>query len=205
MTGSDHLRNAGIDWSIILKLVIGKNKGVDSIQVSHDQVQCSTVANVVMTVWLGMNVVVTIWLGMNVVVTIWLGMNVVVTIWLGINVVVTIWLGMNMVVTIWLGMNMVVTVWLGMNVVVTIWLGMNMVVTIWLGMNVVVTIWLGIPHCKLAYHRLLTTTIYRPYTDYCYWAYRLKHFNAIMLHFNVQIPLSSLSFWTVTSVRCWVL
>jgi len=53
MTGSDHLRNASIDWSIILKLVIGKSEGADSIQVSHDPVQCCTSANMVMTIRLG--------------------------------------------------------------------------------------------------------------------------------------------------------
>jgi hypothetical protein len=53
MTGSDQLRNAGIDWRIILKLVIGKSEGADSIQVPHDPAQCSTFANVVMTIRLG--------------------------------------------------------------------------------------------------------------------------------------------------------
>jgi len=53
VTGSDHLRKAGIDWRIILKLVAGKSKGADSIQVSHDPMQCCTFANMVMKIWLG--------------------------------------------------------------------------------------------------------------------------------------------------------
>jgi hypothetical protein len=53
MTGSDHLRNAGTDWRIILKLVIGESEGANSIEVSHDPVQCCTSANMVMTIRLG--------------------------------------------------------------------------------------------------------------------------------------------------------
>jgi hypothetical protein len=45
MTGNDQMRNAGIDWRIILKLVIGKSEGADSIQVSHDPTQRCTFAN----------------------------------------------------------------------------------------------------------------------------------------------------------------
>jgi hypothetical protein len=53
MTGSDRLRNTGIDWRIILKSVIGKSEGADSIHVSHDPAHCCTFANMVMTIRLG--------------------------------------------------------------------------------------------------------------------------------------------------------
>jgi hypothetical protein len=53
MTGSDHFRKTGIDWRVILKLVIRKCEGGNSIHVSHGPAQCCAVANMLMTIRLG--------------------------------------------------------------------------------------------------------------------------------------------------------